>query len=177
MPVATSDRGLDCFGAHSTAETVFLTVPREGGCQQEEASLSFQTKRKSQATSRGCYSPVYELFTVNMIVRVSQKLAKKIKVSPAASLPAAKNPLADWSAHLFIAARTQYVIVTNTISLYSIVLYGRGISEEYVFSERLFNCLGEFMVEDGLEEIFVNYPTLASEQVQFSKALNRSVTG
>jgi hypothetical protein len=44
-----------------------------------------------------------------MIFRLSQKLADKIKAGTLAALPPDENPLADWSAHLFVAARTQYV--------------------------------------------------------------------
>jgi hypothetical protein len=55
-----------------------------------------------------------------MILRLSGKIAKKIHVKPAAVLPADSNPYADWSTHVFLAARTQYILVTNTASLYSL---------------------------------------------------------
>ena len=61
-----------------------------------------------------------------MIFRLSQKLAKKLKVSSLKPASADPNPFADWSAHLFTADRTQYLILTNTPSLYSMVIYGRG---------------------------------------------------
>lgn len=54
-----------------------------------------------------------------MIFRLSQKLAKKLKVGALPSLPPDQNPYADWSANLFTADRTQYIILTNTQSLYS----------------------------------------------------------
>lgn len=63
-----------------------------------------------------------------MIFRLSQKLCTKIKVGSLPALPLDSNPFADWSAHLFVADRTQYLIVTNTTSLYSTVLYGKGIT-------------------------------------------------
>jgi hypothetical protein len=37
-----------------------------------------------------------------MIIRVTQKLAKKIKVAPAAALPFHKNPFLDWTANIFM---------------------------------------------------------------------------
>jgi Domain of unknown function (DUF6933) len=40
-----------------------------------------------------------------MIIRLSQKLAKKIKVTPTRVLSPDANPFADWSAHLFTADR------------------------------------------------------------------------
>ncbi|HEY7155332.1 MAG TPA: hypothetical protein VH575_15320 [Gemmataceae bacterium] len=54
-----------------------------------------------------------------MIFRVSQKLNAKIKAGALRALPLHENPLADWSAHLFVAGRTQYVLLSNTRSLYS----------------------------------------------------------
>ena len=51
-----------------------------------------------------------------MIFRLSQKLATKLHESGLPSLPLDENPYADWSAHLFTAERTQYVIVANTRS-------------------------------------------------------------
>jgi uncharacterized protein DUF6933 len=45
-------------------------------------------------------------------------LGKKIHLAPARWLPADANPFADWSAHLFTAERVQYLMLTNTASLY-----------------------------------------------------------
>lgn len=112
-----------------------------------------------------------------MILRLSTKLATRLKVTPSKVLPLDANPFADWSAHLFTADRTQFVIVTNTASLYSTVLYGRGISSESHFIERALSSLREFMEDDGLMSIYERLIAPASSTVQFSKALNRSVTG
>jgi hypothetical protein len=48
-----------------------------------------------------------------MIFRLSQKLAKKLKEGTLPPLPLDENPYADWSAHLFTADRTQYILLTN----------------------------------------------------------------
>lgn len=112
-----------------------------------------------------------------MIIRLSQKLGQKIKVSPRESLPQHENPYADWSAHLFTAGRTQYVIVTNTVSLYSRVMYGRGMTSDSQFLDRVLGGLGEFMVDDGLEFLYRRFVAPSAQSIRFSKALNRSVTG
>ncbi|NOZ21562.1 MAG: hypothetical protein GXP25_10795 [Planctomycetes bacterium] len=39
------------------------------------------------------------------------------------------NPFADWPAHLFAADRVQYILATNTPSLYSMAIHGRGITD------------------------------------------------
>ncbi len=60
-----------------------------------------------------------------MVLRLSQKVAKKIKTEPTQVLPLGKNPFADWSVHAFTADRSHYLILTNTASLYSTVMHGR----------------------------------------------------
>ena len=71
-----------------------------------------------------------------MIFRLSQKLCTKIKAGKLSETPLDENPFADWSAHLFVADRTQYIIVSNTKSLYSTVLFAKGITDDSRFIER-----------------------------------------
>jgi hypothetical protein len=110
-----------------------------------------------------------------MIFRVSQKLAKKLKIPPPRPAPPQSNQFADWSAHLFTANRTHYVIVTNTSSLYSTVFYGRELANQFL--NRALRAIREFMVDDGLEFIFQRLVAPATQTVRFASALNRSVTG
>mgnify|MGYP005835403161 CR=1 FL=1 len=112
-----------------------------------------------------------------MIFRLSQKLAAKLKAGSLPSLPLDENPYADWSAHLFTADRIQYIIVSNTKSLYSVVLYGRGITDSSQFIERSLSVLREFMEDDGQAFVYQRLVAPASSSVQFAKALDRSVTG
>jgi hypothetical protein len=112
-----------------------------------------------------------------MIFRLSQKLGKKLKTGTLTSLPPDENPYADWSAHLFTAERTQYIIVTNTKSLYSMVMYGKGITNDGRFIDRALSCLREFMADDGQEFVYRRFIAPASGAIRFAKAFNRSVTG
>ncbi len=112
-----------------------------------------------------------------MIFRLSHKLAKKLKTPLPKPASADPNPFADWSAHLFTADRTQYLIVTNSLSLYSTVIYGRGISNDRIFLDRALGSIRELMEADGLEFIYQQYIAPASGRVHFASALNRSVTG
>jgi hypothetical protein len=112
-----------------------------------------------------------------MIFRLSQKLNSKIKAGTLRELPLDDNSYADWSCHLFSADRTQYVIVTNTKSLYSCVLHGKGVTNEDLFIERVLGYLREFMEFDGQAFVYQRFIAPASWTVRFAKALNRSVTG
>lgn len=71
-----------------------------------------------------------------MIFRLSQKLIDKIKAGALSALPLDENPLVDWSAQLFVADRTQHVLLSNTKSLYSMVMNGKGITNDSQFIER-----------------------------------------
>lgn len=112
-----------------------------------------------------------------MIFRLSATLAKKLKEGPLPSMPLDENPYADWSAHLFTADRTQYIIVSNTKSLYSVVLYGKGITDDSEFIDQTLSTLREFMDDDGQAFVYRRFIAPACGTVQFAKALDRSVTG
>src|SRR5436305_1506624 len=89
-----------------------------------------------------------------MIFRLSQKLNTKIKAGTLGALPLHENPFADWSALLFFAGRTQYILLSNTKSLYSTVLYGRGVTNDGQFIDRALSSLREFMADDGQETAY-----------------------
>ena len=112
-----------------------------------------------------------------MIIRLSQKLATKIKAGALKAMPLDENPYADWSCHLFTADRTQCIIMSNTPSLYSCVMYGKGITNDGIFIERALSTIREFMEDDGQAFAYQRFIAPGSGTVSFAKALNRSVTG
>jgi hypothetical protein len=112
-----------------------------------------------------------------MIFRLTDKLNAKIKAGTLATLPLDENPFADWSAGLFLVGRSQYILLTNTKSLYSTVLAGKGVTDEKTFVELALRSLREFMDADGQEGVYERLVAPISGSVQFAKALNRSVTG
>jgi hypothetical protein len=112
-----------------------------------------------------------------MVVRLTARLAAKIHTTPATSVPLDPNPFADWSAHVFTAARVQYLLVTNTVSLYSVVLFGRGVTDSGRFLDHALSDLGELLREDGFESLYERHVVPSAGRVIFGKALNRAVTG
>lgn len=112
-----------------------------------------------------------------MILRLSQKLNTKIKAGKLTEMPLDENPYADWSCHLFTADRTQYIILMNTASLYSCVMYGRGITDDCIFIDRALDTIREFTADDGQQFIYRKFIAPSAASVSFAKALNRSVTG
>jgi hypothetical protein len=112
-----------------------------------------------------------------MIFRLSQKVSSRIKAGTLASSPIDENPFADWSAHLFSADRTQYIIICNTKSLYSTVMYAKGITDDNRFITQSLSSLREFMEDDSQEFIYHRLIAPASATVRFAKPLDRSVIG
>ena len=112
-----------------------------------------------------------------MILRLSQKLNTKIKAGKLDEMPLGQNPYADWSCHLFTADRTQYIILMNTPSLYSCVMYGRGITDESTLISRALDTIRDFTADDGKQFIYRKFIAPSSGTVSFAKTLNRSVTG
>src|ERR1700722_428495 len=112
-----------------------------------------------------------------MIFRLSDKLHTKIKAGTLATLPVDENPLADWSAGLFLVGRSPYILVSNTKSLYSTLLPGKGVTDESAFIERALGGIREFPEAAGQESVYQRFIAPASGSVRFAKGLNRSVTG
>lgn len=112
-----------------------------------------------------------------MIFRLSQKLATKLKEGNLPVVPLDENPYADWSAHLFTVARTQYIIVANTRAMYSVVMYGKGITDYSEFISRALSALREFMEDDGQSFVYQRLIAPTSGNVRFAKAMDRSVIG
>jgi hypothetical protein len=89
----------------------------------------------------------------------------------------AENPLMDWNANLFTVQRTQYIILTNTASLYSMVMYGRGITNDRQFIREVLSYMKEFMTIDGNKVIYEKFIEPENKRIFFSKIVDRRVSG
>lgn len=112
-----------------------------------------------------------------MLFRLSAKLNTDLKHSPLKDRPLQANPFADWSAHLFIVKREKLILVSNTQSLYSFVMYGHTLPNELRFYERTMNYMRRFMEMNGLEHVYEERIIPSTNMHEYAKALNRSVTG
>ena len=56
-------------------------------------------------------------------------------------------------------------------------MFGRGITNDWHFLDRMTTYMGEFIRDDGFGFIYERLIVPSMERVSFSKALNRSVTG
>src|SRR5688572_26406666 len=107
-----------------------------------------------------------------MILRLSQKLSARVKAGKTSAHPLNDNTFADWSAHLFIADRTQYVLLSNTKSLYSTVVYARGMTDDGRFIDRVLSGIREFMEFDGQALVYQRFIAPACGTVRFAAVLD-----
>ncbi len=112
-----------------------------------------------------------------MLFRPTQKLATKIKLGNRTEKPLEQNELADWSANLFVVNRQQYILLSNTKSLYSCLMPGKGITNESKFVDKTIQSIEKFMQEDGRGRYHETLVLPECEDIHFGKALSRSVTG
>lgn len=112
-----------------------------------------------------------------MIFRLTQKLARKVKLPKLPAVPSGQNPFIDWTAHLFTAEHTHYTIVTNTASLYSLIMYGRGITDDNGLVQRTLEFMREYMVDDGCEFLYRRLIAPHTITISFAKSTDRRVTG
>jgi len=112
-----------------------------------------------------------------MILRLANILAKKIKEKNLSTLPPDPNPYADWTARLFTASRSQYILITNTASLYSVVIFGKGITDGTQLIQKMMDMLRDVMEKDRFRLIYENQVAPESGLFSFSRSSNRSVIG
>jgi len=112
-----------------------------------------------------------------MIFRITQKLNTILKAGDLASQPQIEDPFADWSANFFIVDRRRYIVVSNTTTLYTVLLEGKGITNGRKFAEQFKTTLQTFMREDGLEAAYQERIEPSFQSATFAKSLNRKVTG
>lgn len=111
------------------------------------------------------------------IFRVSAKLGRKIHLDYEQTLPPSPDPLLDWSADLFTADRTQYVLITNTASLYSLVVYGKGVTNETRLFADTLAAMRDVMRTDGFLTVFEDAIAPLLYPAALAKRGNRSVIG
>jgi hypothetical protein len=106
-------------------------------------------------------------------------MAKKIGLAHLPAIPCDenRNTMLDWNANLFTVQHTQYIILTNTASLYSLILHGRGITNDKQFVRKVLYYMEEFMIVDGNKVVYKNVIEQESQRIFFSKIVNRRVLG
>ena len=110
-----------------------------------------------------------------MIIRLSQKLATKIRSGSLSEVPLHERQIADWSATLFNVGRTHYVLLSNTSSLFTCLMIAKGLTNSELFEQRAAEVIG-----DAVRRFGQNHKQRITEfqsPFSYAKSLNRSVIG
>jgi hypothetical protein len=112
-----------------------------------------------------------------MIRRLPLTLNARLGGGPLAASASHASPLLDWSVRAFAAGRTEYVLLSNTRSLYSAVLDGVVNENAARFAERVVGVIRAILEGAGHGPFACISSELTPESVRFAKGLDRTVTG
>ena len=112
-----------------------------------------------------------------MIIRFTQKLAKKLKIGSLDETNDDPGPFLEWYAHLFTADRTQYILTTEAKSLLSVVFYGRGITDDTEFLSHWLSYTREYLAEIGKSFVFKNFIGPNTDHFIYAKTQSKSILG
>jgi len=112
-----------------------------------------------------------------VVIHLTEKLRRKLHVPPLGHTGVEAPAHLRWYAIVFTAQRTQYLLATNAASLYSVVWYGRGITDDSDFMLGFLQRLKEQMRGDGLGFIFERCIQPHGHSVSLLKTEDRSVLG
>ena len=110
-----------------------------------------------------------------MIIRLSHKLATKIRSGSLSEVPLHERQIADWSATLFNVGRTHYALLSNTASLFTCLMIAKGLTNSEMFEQRAAEVIG-----DAVRRFGQNHKQRITEfqsPFSYAKSLNRSVIG
>ena len=112
-----------------------------------------------------------------MLMRFTTKLSKKLKLPPLTKVTDDPGPFLDWYANLFTANRVQYILTTEAQSLFSVVMYGRGITDDHNFIKQWLGSTRDYLTDIGKDFVFEKIIGPNTGQFTLSKTLSKSVLG
>ena len=112
-----------------------------------------------------------------MVLRVTKKLAQKLKIGSLEELEENVSAFEEWYGHLFTADKIQYILLTNAYSLYSVILPGKGITDSSKLVESADLWLTEVLMEEGCGELAERFIHKPREAVEAFKTKDRGVLG
>jgi len=112
-----------------------------------------------------------------MIFRLTQKMAKKTGVGEMTYVPPEGDAFLDWCAQLFTAQRVQYITLMTTKSLFTTLMYGRGVTEKDGFIKGVFAHMAAEALGSPIRLAYERFIEPDSGPIVFSKVGDRRVLG
>jgi len=110
------------------------------------------------------------------IIRCTTKLLNELGVKPTNASDQLPS-LYDWHANLLWLDRKKYVLFTNNLTLYSLLVHWMKTPRSADFLERFRLGLFKSLMSEGFDEAQVEYMLSEHAQVTITKTNSRSVLG
>jgi len=112
-----------------------------------------------------------------MVLRATTKFAERLKIQSLEKYDGKVSAFDEWYAHVFIAERIQYILLTNAYSLYSCVFPAKGVTNLRTFADVSYYWLTETMRKDGCGELVNRFIAQGDEVTAVYATNNRGVLG
>jgi hypothetical protein len=112
-----------------------------------------------------------------MIYHITAKLAKKLRTAPLGQSDEEATENLHWYAAPFRTAKQHYILTTHATSLFSVVIYSRGIIDSSHFQNQFLLALSELMDEYGYGTIYQKSIAPHAGESLFLKTCSRSILG
>lgn len=112
-----------------------------------------------------------------LTLRLTQKLARSLRVEFPLEVQPATHPCADWCCHVFTVARHRYFLVTQATTFFSVVLNAKGANNPSDFVATVTAGLRTYLVDAGHPFAYERFIAPALATVGFSPVGNRQITG
>ena len=112
-----------------------------------------------------------------LTLRLTQKLARRVRVDLPAEVPPAGHACADWCCHAFTFNRHRYLLVTHATTYFSVVMLARDAANASGLIKTVASSLQTYLVKTG--HAFAFDQCIAPEMmvVAFSPVKNRQILG
>lgn len=112
-----------------------------------------------------------------MVLHFTEKLRKKLRIPELTRADVTAGPHLRWYAHLFTAQRVQYILTTNAASLFSVVVFGRGITDDSDYILRFLSELHDHCDDLDLRLVYQRVIAPHTGTITLAKTSDRSVLG
>ncbi len=109
--------------------------------------------------------------------RPTLDFAKKLKIAELEDLPLSEQCLTDWCVRPFRVGRRSFLIFTETITLYSLIVPRRGITIPAKLRQAFASTVHEHFQTPNIGSVHVSSILLALSDCHFSRCRDRRVLG
>ena len=112
-----------------------------------------------------------------LTLRLTQKLAGRLRVDLPAEVPPAGHVCADWCCHAFTFNRYRYLLVTHATTFFSVVMLAQGAGNASGLIETVTLGMRTYLPQAGHAFAFEQLIAPQMMEVAFSPVKNRQILG